>query len=130
MYNTWISLQITNDNRKSQAAHKYDCHARVQYKCLTTGVKYVNSSEPRTLRQLLRRVCRACSTNSWRFPFTSSMGMEQLPSPIKEAIVLISPPSNFVTYVTTFVNISFSCSFHSSIMLLTSFSPPPLLKCF
>jgi hypothetical protein len=94
------------------------------------AVKYVNISEPRTRRQLLRRICRACSMNSWRFPFSSRMGMEQLPSPINEAIVLVSPTPDFVSYVTTFVNISFSCSFHSSILLLTSFSPPPWLKCF
>jgi len=94
------------------------------------AVKYVNISEPRILRQLLRRVYRACSMNSWRFPFSSRMGMEQLPSPIKEAIILISPPPHFVSYVTTFVNISFSCSFHPSILLLTSFSPSPLLIFF
>ena len=69
------------------------------------AVNHVNISEPRTLRQLLRRLCRACSMNSWRFPLSSRMGMEQLPSPIKDAIVLIDPTPHFVSYVTTFVKI-------------------------
>lgn len=83
------------------------------------AVKYVNKSERHILRQLLRRVCRACSMNSWRFPFSSRMGMEQLPSPIKD------PTPTFVSNVTAFVNISFSCSFHCLLAayILLSASP-------
>ena len=92
------------------------------------AVTYVNISEPCILRQLIRRVCRACSMNSWRFPFSSRTGMEQLPSPIKDVSSLYPHPH--ILFHTTFVNISFPCSFHSSILLLTSFSPPPLLTSF